>query len=134
MGLKTINLDEDMEKELKHLIHNKKFNFSNWVRNRFKKDFLTDEAVRQRMQELDKQITEAEKEKEHLEVLLMESKERKQMLDLDSNEEKFVKTVPEKIDKGFDIKAISNFFNSEFNKNLSLREFRKLVKEVNQDG
>jgi len=116
----TFYIDSDIIKFCKE----NKINMSEWFSTEFKNKFFGVNAKVIELEQIKQREAEIKKE-------IQEIKERvsSQKLQLTDREKRFIYSIPERLKTGKDLKAIHNFFNYEYNRNLPFDDFLIMYKQ-----
>ncbi len=134
MKPRMVNIDTEIDAEIKTLTIGGNFNFSDWIRRRFKDEFLSEDSLKARISGCDSLIISAGEEKKRLIILLHQAEQSKTELKISDKERDFMETVPARLKKGYPIKAILKGFNAQFGRQVNYREFEAILKEANKNG
>lgn len=115
----SLNIDKDVLE----FCRDNKINLSEWVSTEFSKKFLGMDSKIKRLKEIEKEKTQL-----LYEIELIKERQDSVSKQLTQNEIRYICTVKAKLRSGCDFNSIKNFFNDEYHRNLSLDEFRSLVK------
>jgi hypothetical protein len=122
---KAISITKEVNDIISEL-QTKGFNFSGWVCNKVLEEF-------ENLDKIDEKIKNKEIEIEELKKKKIEISKRKHQIysELKPDIIEFIKGVPEKLARKFDIKDLLSFFNNETGLNYSKRKFLEIVRYYN---
>jgi len=110
----TIYLDKD----IKDFCKSHKLNLSDWVNNKIRNEFLGLDSKTKELEQIKRREEELKEE-----IKLIKERTSNLCTDLTQTEKRFLYNVPERLKRGFDLKAIHNLFNHDFNRNYTYDEF-----------
>ena len=116
---KTISMEAETYEHIKKQFNNFSFDFSEWVEKQYRKCFMDIELKQ-------KQIDEYNSKIEILKNDIKEINERKEVFSsgFTNNEKRFLTDIPRLINEGKEWKPLCNLFNNNFNRGLSIEEFK----------
>jgi len=127
-GQKIISLTEEVLKNIRNRTKHYGFNFSEWVENRYKNEFLNVNQKLQEIEEHNKKILILKEEIKQTQVLEKAFKEA-----LSRSEIRFIKSVPRLLYEGKVLKSLCQRFNLMFKKDIYLDDFTKMVEFFKKD-
>ena len=122
---KTISLEKNVIETMRTQKEECGFNFSEWVENTYKEQFLNIDVLNDKKQEYRNLI-------KNIDTKIEDIKQRKCAYDssLSAPEKKYLLDVPRLINEGKNIKAITKRFNVLFNRKWSVEKVMKTIKEL----
>lgn len=120
--IKSISLTSEIAEDIDKRTDKYGFNFSAWIRKNYAKQFLNIETKKLRIQEYQDYI-------KHLEKEINEISDRRQAYHegFNRNEKRYLKSIPRLLSEGKDWKGLKNRFNLSFKRDMTMRQFKKLV-------
>lgn len=126
--IKSISLSSHV---IKHINSNGELsNFSKWVEDAYKNEFMKIETLEERKQQIQKELTEWKIQKESFKMneLKKESIVEHIWSKLNDKSKFYLLRVPELVLKGYDIKATHrSFCGTDLGYNITLEEYTQLI-------
>lgn len=120
--IRTVNISSRVNDEIVKRIH-AGFNFSGYVEKCFIKDFLSEEELIKEREEHLNRLKEID-----IELKVLSVNDFKFFKGVTDEEKRFIKDVIIKVSNGYDIKAFNKVFNKNFKRDLSLYDFKELIR------
>lgn len=121
---KAISINEEIYDDIKKRKSSQYgFNFSDWVENRYKSEFLDIDAKKQELEEYREKIILLKEEIKRSEIIQESYKAA-----FSRSEIRFIKSIPSLLGRGMEMRALFKRFNITFNKDIPFEEFEKLVR------
>ena len=122
---KTITLDEDVASDIQANVARHRLNFSEWVNNMYRDQFMSKQSKEQKIKEHEAAITTLKAE-------IQESEQRKETYRqlFSRDEERFLRQVPSLIREGKQWPNLCTRFNLDFKSDLNLSEFQAAVRRL----
>lgn len=122
-GPKTISLDNDILEDIKRNSNYYGFNFSEWVTNQYRREFMDIDQKLQRIKSLQEEAEKLQKEVDHTKIRIKTLSEA-----LSRQEIRYLQNVPRLISEGKEIDAICRMFNITYHNDMTIQEFVKAYK------
>jgi hypothetical protein len=120
---KLISISEEVAKDIEFRHNKYGFNFSEWVNEEYTKQFMSEQAINERVSKLKEDITECEE----MLARRLETRRVYEIVALNREEKRYLQGVPKKLAGGFNKKSILEAFNNMYHKQLTSDQFNKLV-------
>ena len=119
---KMVSLDKDIVEDIKFQMDKYGFNFSEWVSNVYRKEFLDIDTKKRQIKDYKVAIKNLQNDINHI---------KNSGFDMEKSftreEKRFLRDVPRRINDGKEWSALLRFFNEEFCRDFDMLRFKKTI-------
>lgn len=125
---RDISLEHDVATDIKKRTSKYSFNFSAWVNTTYALQFMSVSNKEKEICIHKQQIAQLEEE-----IKIIQDRGDTIRSNMNTNEKRYLEQVPEKIRNGAEWSSVLTYFNNVFNRDLSMQEFKNVVKVRDSD-